>query len=139
MTVEPTPPSITTIVADPRAARRIAEEARGRTLLVDCFATQCCTGVLVGDLETRWLDHGRDAGLEPIGTVNGTPIVANPDLTAVLRAGGARLVAGGLRGRSLQVRLDVPEAWVDFLATPTARRLRGRAPRGPASPTPHAS
>lgn len=116
------------IGADPRATRRIAGEARGRTLLIDFYVARCCTSVLVGDLETRWLDPGQDAGLEPIGCVSGTPIVAHNGLTSVLRDGEARLVAGGWLGRSLQVRLDVPEAWLDFLDTPAARRLRGRPP-----------
>ena len=116
------------IGADPRATRQIAGEARGRTLLIDFYVARCCTSVLVGDLETRWLDPGQDAGLELIGSVSGTPIVAHNGLTSVLRDGAARLVAGGWLGRSLQVRLDVPEAWLDFLDTPAARRLRGRPP-----------
>lgn len=127
MTGESTARSITmSIEADSRATRRIAEEARGRTLLIDFFASRCCTSVLVGDLETRWLDPGQDAGLEPIGSVNATPIVADPALTAVLRAGRARIVAAGWLGRSLRVWLDAPEAWLDFLGTPAARRLHGR-------------
>ncbi len=124
------------IAADPRATRRIGEEARGRTLLIDFFASRCCTSVLVGDLETRWLGPGQDAGCEPIGSINGTPIVADPALTAVLREGGARIVAGGWLGRSLQVRLDVPEAWLDFLDTPAARRMRGRPPEAVSSSAP---
>lgn len=124
---KPTARSATmSIGADPRATRQIAEDARGRTLLIDFYASRCCRSVLVGDLETRWLDPGQDAGLEPIGSVSGTPIVADPGLTRVLRDGAARLVAGGWLGRSFQVRLDVPEAWLDFLDTPAARRLRGR-------------
>ncbi len=137
MTDEPTGRSITiSIGADQRATRRIEEEARGRTLLIDFFASRCCTSVLVGDLETRWLDPGQDARFEPIGSVNATPIVADPALTAVLREGRARLVAGGLLGRSLQVRLDTPEAWLDFLDTPAARRLRGRGPEALTSAMP---
>ena len=137
MTGESTAPSITmSIGADLRATRRIAEEARGRTLLIDFFASRCCTSVLVGDLETRWLDPAQVVGLEPIGSINATPIVADPALTAVLRAGGARLVAGGWLGRSIRVRLDVPEAWLDFLETPGARRQPGRAPEARPSPTP---
>lgn len=124
------------IGADPKATRRIEEEARGRTLLIDFFASQCCTSVLVGDLETRWIDPGQDAGFERIGSVNATPIVADSAITAVLREGGARLVAGGLLGRSLQVRLDTPEAWLDFLDTPAARRMHGRGSEARISSTP---
>ena len=127
------------IEADPRATRRIAEKARGRTLLIDFFVSRCCTSGLVGDLETRWLDPGQDGGCEPIGSIDGTPIVADPALTAVLREGGARIVAGGWLGRSIQVRLDVPEAWLDFLDSPAARRLRGRASQAVASSTPPTS
>lgn len=137
MTGEPTGRSMTmSIGADPKATRRIEEEARGRTLLVDFFASRCCTSVLVGDLETRWLDPGQDAGLEPIGSIGPTPIVADLALAAVLRQGHARLVAGGLLGRSLQVRLDTPEAWLDFLDTPAARRMHGRGSGARISSTP---
>lgn len=128
--------AVMSIEADPRATRRITAESQGRTLLIDFFASRCCTSVLVGDLETRWLDPGRDVEFEPIGSINATRIVADPALTAVLRDGGARIVAGGWLGRSLGVRLDVPEAWLDFLDTPAARRLRGRASQAAASPTP---
>lgn len=124
------------IGADLRATSRIAEKARGRTLLIDFFASRCCTSGLVGDLETRWLDPGQDAGLEPIGSVSGTPIVADPALTAVLREGRARIVVGGWLGRSLQVRLDVPEAWLDFLDSPSARRMHGRGSEARISSTP---
>ncbi|MEO8469838.1 MAG: hypothetical protein ABI573_09245 [Chloroflexota bacterium] len=137
MTGEPIARStVMSIRVDPGATRRIAEESQGRTLLIDFFASQCCTSVLVGDLETRWLDPGQTAGLETIGSIGATPIVAESALSAVLREGRARLVAGGLLGRSLQVRLDAPEAWLEFLDTPAARRPRGRGLQAVASSTP---
>lgn len=129
-------PTEMSIEADPEATRRIAAEARGRTLLIDFFASRCCTSMLVGDLETRWLDPGRDVEFEPIGSVNTTPIVADAGLMTVLRKGGARIVTGGWLGRSLQVRLDVPEAWLDFLDSPAARRMRQQAPESLANLTP---
>lgn len=125
-----------TIGADSATSSLIEREARGRVLLIDFFASRCCTSTLVGDLETRWLDPDRTAGLESLGTVSGTPIVADPRLAKILHEGRARIVRGGWRGRSLQVRLDVPEVWLDFLETPAAHRSRGRRSGEPTITTP---
>ena len=115
-----------TIGADSATVHLIEHEANGRALLIDFYASRCCTSALVGDLETRWLDPDQTADLESFGTVSGTPIVAHRRLAIVLQEGRARIVRGGWRRRSLQVRLDAPEVWLEFLETPAAHRSRSR-------------
>ncbi|MES2210748.1 MAG: hypothetical protein V4515_11280 [Chloroflexota bacterium] len=116
--------------ADAKAERRIADVGRGRTLLIDFYVARCCTSVLVGDLETRWLEGDPPDGVEQVGLVAGSRIVADHRLVGVLTAGGARIVeSGGLFGRSLGVRLAAPELWLAFLETPAARRIRGHTRR----------
>ena len=114
--------------ADAQATRRIAQVGRGRTLLIDFYASRCCRSVLVGDLEIRWVEGDPPAGFEQVGSVAGTRVVADHRLVGVLTTGGARIVeTGGLFGRSLGVRLDAPEQWLAFLETPAAQRVHGQA------------
>lgn len=115
------------VQVDARAALRIATTAQGRALVIDFFAARCCTNVLVGDLETRWLDGTPPDGLVAVGSTNGTQILAAEVLVGVLARGCARVVeTGGLFGRSLAVRLEAPEHWLAFLDTPAARASGGR-------------
>lgn len=120
--------------ADANATRRIRETGRGRDLLIDFYAARCCTSVLVGDLETHWIDGEPPGAVEQVGSVSGSRIVADHRLVEVLKRGRARLVeTGGLLGRSLSVRLDAPEHWLAFLETPAARQIHTR-PRHPLGP-----
>jgi hypothetical protein len=115
------------------ARARLRRDASDRSLLIDFYAARCCTSGLIGDLETRWVEsrwlEAASAGeAKPLGAIEGVPILADRRLLALL-AGGAELVrAGPVFARSIGVRLDHPEAWLDFLDTPAARR-----PHRPAS------
>ena len=102
---------------------RLRRDGAGRSLLIDFYAARCCTSVLIGDLETRWLeDASSPVDAQPLGAIEGVPILADRRLLGLL-AGGAQLVGGGpIFARSIGVRLDHPEAWLAFLDTPAARR-----------------
>jgi len=114
------------VTALPRATdgarARLRRDGAGRSLLIDFYAARCCTSVLIGDLETRWVEDAASVEARPLGAIEGVPILANRRLLGLL-AGGAQLVGGGpIFGRSIGVRLDHPEAWLAFLDTPAARR-----------------
>ncbi len=108
--------------ATDEARARLRHRGTGRSLVIDFYAARCCTSGLIGDLETRWLDEASSSDAQPLGVIEGVPILADRRLLGLL-AGGAELVrAGPVFARSIGVRLDHPEAWLDFLDTPAARR-----------------
>jgi hypothetical protein len=112
---EPTPE----LAATPGALRQL-ERLGHRRLVVDWVASQCCSGVIVGDLRLRWISG---AAAVPRDFV---PLAAPPPLDAYcptellvpLRAARPILV---LRGwgpvRRLGLELAHPEVWLDFLAS----------------------
>lgn len=115
-----------TVTADAAGARRIAASAEGRVLAIDYFASRCCSSLLVGDLETRWVESGSHPEFVDVGNVAGTPVVADRRLVSVLATGRATIVeTGGLLGKSIGVRLGKPEVWIAFLDSPAARGERG--------------
>ena len=113
---------------DAAAEQRLRSEAAGRALVIDFFAARCCTGVVAGDLMTRWADEpGADA--VEIGAVAGTRLLADRRLVEVLAEGASLVESGPFFARSIGVRLARPECWIDFLDSPAARRRR-RVPAG---------
>lgn len=114
------------LAVDPNVRGRIAAIAAGRTLVVDYYATRCCTSVWVGDLAVSWRDADveeiRTAELEP---VDGVRVVADRHLLDVLAVGEPVLtLAGPSFARHLAVRLDRPEVWIAFLESPRIARRR---------------
>ncbi len=91
-------------------------------LLIEFFATRCCTNVMVGDLQTRWIDQAPAQAVD-LGTLAGVQLFADPRIAELLADAGATLIeTGSPFRRSIGVRLDSPEQWLAFLESPAARR-----------------
>ncbi len=90
----------------------------------------------MGDLTAGWADRPaahRDDGADVVSDrtagdrhvalapIEGVPVVADRRILDVLRTAGPTLRLGGpVFARHLAVRLERPEAWLDFLGTPAA-------------------
>lgn len=112
------------LAATAGARARLRRGSSGRSLLIDFYAARCCTSGLVGDLETRWLEHHANAQVVKLAVIEDVEILADPRLVALL-GDGAELVEAGLPfARTIGVRLAHPERWLAFLETPAARRRR---------------
>ncbi len=130
-----TPRSVIAIGLAPDVRGRLAELARGRTLVIDYYSARCCTSVLVGDLTIRWAELRPPGGFMPLEPIEGVAVVAEPRLLDVLERAGPSLAWGGpIFARHLAVRLDEPEAWIAFLETPAAFRSHRHGPIAAARP-----
>ena len=112
------------LAADAGARARLRQGSAGRSLLIDFYASRCCNGGLVGDLETRWLEGAAPSQAVQVAVIERVPIVADPRLVALLDDGAELVEAGPPVARSIGVHLDRPERWLAFLETPAARRRR---------------
>lgn len=112
--------------ADARARARLRGRAAGRALLIDFYATRCCTSALIGDLETRWVDPAETPERIAVDEIEGVAILADRRLVPLLSEGAALVESGPVFAHTIGVRLDRPELWLAFLETPAARR---RSPR----------
>ena len=119
----PIPRSVIAIGLGPELRGRLASMARGRTLLIDFFASRCCgSNLAVGDLTARFVDRA-GAGAVELAPVEEVRIAADPHLLELLGSAGPTLRLGGLPfARHLVLDLEDPAAWLDFLATPAACR-----------------
>ncbi len=97
--------------------------ARGRTLLIDFFASHCCgSNLAVGDLTARFVER-TGAGHADLAPIDGVRVAADAHLLELLESAGPTLRLGGLPfARHLALDLEDPAAWLDFLATPAACR-----------------
>ena len=121
------PRSTLAIGLDPKLQGRLSRLAAGRSLVIDFFATRCCSSVLVGDLTVRWTDEPPQAQLVELAPIEGVSIAAEPSIVELLETAGPTLRLAGLPfARHLALELDDPAAWIDFLATPPAFRRRKR-------------
>ncbi|MEO5918418.1 MAG: hypothetical protein ABIQ17_02545 [Candidatus Limnocylindrales bacterium] len=104
------------------AGARRAAGSRLPALIIEFFASRCCTNVMVGDLQTRWVDDA-PRGAVDLGTLAGVQLLADPRIAGLLTDAGATLIeTGSPFRRSLGIRLDSPEQWLAFLESPAARR-----------------
>ena len=96
----------------------------GRAVIIDSFASARC-GVVVGDLTV-------DFGPEPdarthakLAEIEGVPVYAEARLVPLLEESGPSLDRRRLPfGRLVQLTLDQPEHWLDFLQKPGVVRRR---------------
>ena len=107
-----------------------AELAAGRTLAIGYFTSRLCGSILIGDIDLEWLEAepgGRvslPAGFVALAPLESVALVVDERLLEVLATAGPTIVqADGPFRRGLAIRLDAPEAWLDFLESPGARRL----------------
>jgi hypothetical protein len=117
------PRSVVAIGLDERLRGRLAELAHGRTLAIGMFTARCCgSPYLIGDLTAGFVD-APDEGAVALTPIEGVPLVADERLVELLADAGPTIVLAGLPFvRHLAVELEVPEAWLDFLASPRACR-----------------
>lgn len=106
---------------------RLAALAAGRAIVIDWFASRCCTSVWVGDLTARWVDAGKtdEPRLVELAPIEGVPIRVAGGLLEILGSAGPTLrLSGPTFARHLSVELEDASAWLDFLETPVAHRRR---------------
>ncbi len=122
-TVSPDPARPISIGIEPALRGRLPAMAAGRTLLVDFFASRCCTSVWVGDLTVGWLQRGEQrADLIALVPIDGVEAWADRRLERLLTSSVPTLCLGGpVFARHLAIHLDRPEDWLAFLDGPHAR------------------
>lgn len=115
-------PDLVTIDLDGRLAGRLADLADGRVLVIDYLVTRPSWAMPEAELSVR-LQRAAPLGSVRIAVLEGVACVADPRLVAVLRAAGGTLrpVAGAVLGQ-LELDLERPLAWLDFVASAAARR-----------------
>jgi hypothetical protein len=106
--------------ADPAVASVLPALAAGRTLVIDHFASRRC-GATVGDLRARWAATP-DGATVPIQPIDGVEISIEPVLAEVLESGATLVHRRWRAAGSLEVELDHPERWLEFLEAHPARR-----------------
>jgi hypothetical protein len=114
-------PDLVPLALDRRLYGRIADLADGRLLVIDYLITRPSWAMPDGELSAR-LQLAAPLGFVRIATLEGVPCMAEPRLVPILREAGAtvRPVAGAVLGQ-LELELERPWAWLDFLATATRR------------------
>jgi hypothetical protein len=109
------------------ARRELPAKSRGRSLVVDYFASRCCgSNLTIGDLTVRWSAGPGSAGSEFVhGTGReGIDLAVHRDLVAILDLAGATIVMRGWgRLRRPAVVLADGAAWLEFIGS--------RSPRSP--------
>src|SRR6266850_5120284 len=96
----------------------IAQFASGRVLVIDYFASRCCS-VVMGDLTVDFEDTPPVRGYVELASIEGVRVFAASRLLGILGDAGSSLRLGGPPfARHLAVNLDRPERWIDFLEAP---------------------
>jgi hypothetical protein len=116
----------------PTLRGRLETLSAGRALVIDFFASRCCTSVWVGDITAGWLQRGDDRSeLVSLAAIDGVAVFADPRLLDLLATAGPTLrLAGPTFARHLAIELDDAAAWLAFLETPAGhRRSRATRPR----------
>jgi hypothetical protein len=131
LAASPIPRSRIAIGLAPSLRGRLEELAAGRAIVIDFFASRCCTSVWVGDITAGWLQRGDDrADLVSLAPIDGVAVLADRRLLDLLASAGPTLrLAGPTFARHLAVELEDAAAWLAFLETPAGHR-RGRATGG---------
>lgn len=112
------------IAIAPALRGRLADQARGRTLVIGFYAASRC-GVNVGDMTVSWRDDPPSQGHVPLASLEGVPVHADARLVPLLGRSGPELSPGGTlrRGRP-SIKLSRPECWIEFLEHPSSRGSR---------------
>jgi hypothetical protein len=114
-------PDLVPLALDRGLYGRMADLADGRSLVVDFLITRPSWAMPDGELSVR-LQLAAPPGFVRVATLEGVPCMAEPRLVPILREAGVtvRPVAGAVLGQ-LELDLERPWAWLDFLST-AARR-----------------
>jgi len=117
-----------TVGATPRLRADLSSLARGRSLVIDYFASARC-GVVVGDITADFQQQPPSETHVRLVELEGVPVFAERRLVEVLEESVPTLDLGRLPiGRRLTVRLDLPEKWLEFLDRPGIARPWWRRP-----------
>jgi len=101
---------------------RLAELAAGRPIVIDHFASRRC-GTTIGDLRVRFGADLAETRVVEAPRIEGVPVFVEADLVELFDGGASLRVVGPSFAPHLAVRLDRPEAWLDFLHShPHSRR-----------------
>ena len=102
-------------------------ERNDRVLVIDFFASRRC-GVTIGDLTADFRARPPGAGYVELAPIEGIRLFAESRLLPTLRSADPWLHLGGpVFARHLALRLDRPEAWIDFLDEPSTLARRPTA------------
>lgn len=108
----------------------VQSAARGRSLVIDYFASQRC-GPPVGDLTATFIAEEPGSTYVELGPIGDVRLFVEVRLVPLLAAAGVTLRwAGPPFARHLAVVLDRPGLWLEFLDRPgvlTGKGLLGRA------------
>jgi hypothetical protein len=124
----PIPRSQLAIGLDPSLRGELARLSAGRAVVIDFFASRCCTSVWIGDLTAGWLQPGESRpDLVALAPIDGVPVFVDRRLIDLLADAGPTLrLAGPSFARHLAVRLEDAAAWLAFLETPDSHRRTHR-------------
>jgi hypothetical protein len=119
-----------TIRAAPRLRADLPGLAGGRALVIDYFASARC-GMAVGDITADFGPQPPAATHVKLANLEGVPVFAERRLVSLLEQAGPSLDLRRLPfGRRLQVNLERPEQWLEFLERPGIVRHRRFPTRG---------
>jgi hypothetical protein len=110
------------LIVNPGTRAELPKLARGRILLIDYFARVGQRGVILGDVELRWLTRAEDlpAPVLRVTDLPESPVFIVPELAPLMVRVHARLEAVGPHWppflRHLAIRISDGEAWLDFFA-----------------------
>ena len=113
------------ITSEARAG--LAGQARGRRLLIDWFATRCCSNVAVGDVVFRWRAPGQpiDPDAVRVEDTAALEIWIRPELVSLFARSRARIVLRGIGPwRRPAVVVEDGAAWMDYFAACPTRSTR---------------
>jgi hypothetical protein len=121
------PRSQISLGVEPTLRRSLAQLANGRVLVIDYFASRRCS-VVIGDLTGDFEDAPPAPGFVEFASIEGVRVFAESRLPAVLADAGSTLLGGLPFAQQIEVELDRPERWIDFLERPGVlagkRRIR---------------
>ena len=110
------------IMASPRLRARLPSLARGRALVVDYFASARC-GVVVGDITARFGPDPRPEAFVRLRDLEGVAVFVERRLVTLLEESAPTLdLSRWPIGHRLNVGLDRPERWLEFLDRPGIAR-----------------
>ncbi len=127
--MEPVPPTAVRLAMAPEVEQALASQARGRRLLIDWFATRCCSNVAVGDVDFRWQapDRQIEPGAVRVEGITGFEVWLRPELVGLFARARARVILTGFgRWRHPSVVVEDGDAWIDFFAACPMRSTFGR-------------
>lgn len=105
---------------DPSLVGSFAERSDGRVLVIDAFRSWHC-GTWIGDLTAEWSRTAPDDAFVALAQLESVPVYAHRRLVRLIETAGAKVVRSRLPFfGGLNVTLDRPELWIDYLDRPAA-------------------